>query len=90
MCPPHPLPDDYQYLWPHFSLPEAERTVVDFELPEMVQVTFYTMLLNDAAELGIVSSFLASDLRLTLEGLKWTPFEAWLSRTYRGLREAQL
>ncbi|KAJ8426088.1 LOW QUALITY PROTEIN: hypothetical protein Cgig2_006569 [Carnegiea gigantea] len=44
--------------------------VCDSELPEMVQVTFYTMLLNDAVELGIVSVFMATDLKETLEGLR--------------------
>ncbi|KAJ8440417.1 hypothetical protein Cgig2_017650 [Carnegiea gigantea] len=51
---------------------EAERAVLDFELPEVIQATFYAMLLNDAVELGIVSGFLAVDLKLTLEGLRKT------------------
>ena len=67
---PRPLPDDYQDLYPCFSLLEAERAVLDFELPEMVQATFYAMLLNDAVELGIVSGFLADDLKVTLQGLR--------------------
>ncbi|KAJ8421146.1 LOW QUALITY PROTEIN: hypothetical protein Cgig2_027444 [Carnegiea gigantea] len=46
--PPHPLPEDYQDLCPCFSLPEAEGAALDFELPEMVQATFYAMLSNDA------------------------------------------
>ncbi|KAJ8433878.1 hypothetical protein Cgig2_021261 [Carnegiea gigantea] len=89
-CLPHPLPDDYQDLCPRFSLSEPERAALDFKLPEIVQATFYAMLLNDAVDLGIVSGFLADDLKLSLKGLRWTSFEAWLSRTSRGLREAQL
>ena len=54
----------------------------------MVQATFYAMLLNDVIELGIVSSFLAVGLKLTLEGLRWTSFEAWLIRSSRDLWEA--
>ncbi|KAJ8447870.1 hypothetical protein Cgig2_012005 [Carnegiea gigantea] len=50
---PHPLPEDYFNLCPPFSLPEAERAALDFELPEMVRATFYAMLLNDAVELGV-------------------------------------
>ncbi|KAJ8422873.1 hypothetical protein Cgig2_013746 [Carnegiea gigantea] len=88
--PPCPLPDDYQDLCPRFLLPKAERAVLDFELPEMVQATFYAMLLNDAIELGIVSDFLADNLKSTLERLRWTSFEAWLGRTRGDLREAQL
>ncbi|KAJ8426452.1 hypothetical protein Cgig2_031101 [Carnegiea gigantea] len=89
-CLPCPLLDDYQDLCPRFSLPEAERAALDFELPEMVQATFYAMLLNDAVELGIVSGFLTDDLKSSLEGLRWTSFEAWLSHTSHDLREAQL
>ncbi|KAJ8437079.1 hypothetical protein Cgig2_016433 [Carnegiea gigantea] len=53
--------------------------VLDFELPKMVQGTFYLMLLHDAVELGTMSGFLAVDLKLTLEGLRWISFEAWLT-----------
>ncbi|KAJ8428174.1 hypothetical protein Cgig2_015615 [Carnegiea gigantea] len=59
-------------------------------LRTMKPATFYAVLLNDAVELGIVSGFLASDLQSSLEDLRWTSFEAWLSRTSRDLREAQL
>ncbi|KAJ8444575.1 hypothetical protein Cgig2_013854 [Carnegiea gigantea] len=89
-CSPRPLPDDYQDLCPHFSLPEAERVALDFELPEMVQAIFYAMLLNDAIVLGIVRGFIVDDLKSTLMGLRWTCFEACLSRTSRDLCEAQL
>ncbi|KAJ8422571.1 hypothetical protein Cgig2_006744 [Carnegiea gigantea] len=78
--PPRSLPDDYQDLCSRFTLSDAERAALDFKLPEMIQATFYTMLLNDTIDLGI----------LTLEGLRWTSFEAWLSCTSRNLREAQL
>ncbi|KAJ8449210.1 hypothetical protein Cgig2_021674 [Carnegiea gigantea] len=84
---PRPLPDDYQDLCLRFTLSDAERALPDFELPEMIQATFYTLLLNDAIKLAIVSGFLAIDLKLTLEGLRWTSFEAWLSRTSRDLWE---
>ncbi|KAJ8422898.1 hypothetical protein Cgig2_026419 [Carnegiea gigantea] len=66
---PCPLPDDYWDLCPHFTLSDAKRAVHDFELPEMVQATFYAMLLNDVVELGKVSSLLAVDLKLILESL---------------------
>ncbi|KAJ8451470.1 LOW QUALITY PROTEIN: hypothetical protein Cgig2_017861 [Carnegiea gigantea] len=81
---PRPLPDDYRDLCPGFTLSDAERTTLDFELPEMVQATFYAMLLNNAVELGIVSGTMAVDLKLTLEGLRWACFESWLSHNKCG------
>jgi len=55
--PPRPLPEDFHALYPRFSLFEAEGATVDFELPEMVQVTFYAMLLNEAIEPGWCTVF---------------------------------
>ena len=71
---PRPLPEDYQDLCTHFSLPEAEGAALNFELPEMVQATFYAILLNDATELGVVRGFIADDLKSILVGLRWTFF----------------
>ncbi|KAJ8436377.1 LOW QUALITY PROTEIN: hypothetical protein Cgig2_032198 [Carnegiea gigantea] len=88
--PPRPLPEDYHNLCLHFSLPEAEGAVLDFRLPKMVQATFYAMLSNNAVELGVVSSFIISDRKSNLVGLRWTCFEAWTSRTSHELREARL
>ena len=79
--------DDYRDLCP---LSNPERVALDFELPGMVRATFYTILLNDAAELGIVSGPIAVDLKLTLEGLRWASFTAWLGRNKGGLMVAQL
>ena len=47
------------------------------------------MLLNDAVKLGVVSGPMAIDLKLTLEGLRWSPFKSWLGHSSRGLMEAQ-
>ncbi|KAJ8439414.1 hypothetical protein Cgig2_001754 [Carnegiea gigantea] len=47
----------------------GEEAAHDFELPEMVQATFYAMLINDAIGLGIVSGFIAANLKASLEGL---------------------
>ena len=89
-CPPRPLPEDYHVLCPHFSLPEAEGATADFELPTMVQVTFYAMLLHKAVELGVVHGFMVEGLRLALVGLWWSSFEVWMGRVDHELREAQL
>ncbi|KAJ8425915.1 hypothetical protein Cgig2_033856 [Carnegiea gigantea] len=73
-----------------FSFTEAEGAALDFGLPEMVQATFFAMLLKNAMELGIVSGFITDDLKSTLVGLRWTYFEDWMSRTSYELREAKL
>ncbi|KAJ8452431.1 hypothetical protein Cgig2_000020 [Carnegiea gigantea] len=86
--PPHPLPEDYYVLYPRFLLPEPEGAAADFKLPEMVQATFYAMLLNEAMELGVVHGFMAEGLRSALVGLRWSNFEVWMSRVDHELREA--
>ncbi|KAJ8431710.1 hypothetical protein Cgig2_005217 [Carnegiea gigantea] len=66
---PRPLPEDYYVLCPRFLLPQAEGIAADFELPEMVQATFYVMLLNEAVELGVVRGFVAEGLKSALVAL---------------------
>jgi len=61
--PARPLPEDYHDICPRFSLPEVDGGAADFELPEMVQTTFYVMLLNEAIELGVVCDFMAEGLK---------------------------
>ncbi|KAJ8452514.1 hypothetical protein Cgig2_000103 [Carnegiea gigantea] len=73
--PPRPLPEDYHILCPRFSLPEVEGAAADFELPKMVQATFYAMLLNEAMELGVVHGFMTEGSRSALVGLRWSSFE---------------
>jgi len=84
--PPRPLPEDYHVLCPRFSLHKTEGAAADFELPEMVQVTFYAMLLNEAVELHVVHDFMAKGLRLALVGLRWSSFEVWMSLVDHELR----
>lgn len=52
--PPLPLPDDHQALCPDFKLAEAEEATRYFRLPELPQVIFYVMLLNEVARLGML------------------------------------
>ncbi|KAJ8431066.1 hypothetical protein Cgig2_017062 [Carnegiea gigantea] len=73
-----------------FLLPEAEGATTNFELPEMVQVTFYAMLLNEAVKLGVASGFMAQGLKSALVGLRWLSFEVWMGYVDHKLREAQL
>ncbi|KAJ8428568.1 hypothetical protein Cgig2_000432 [Carnegiea gigantea] len=88
--PPPPLSKDYRDLCPRFTLSDAEKAARDFELPKMIQATFYAMLLNDTIELGLVDTFMAVNLRATLEGSQWTSFKSWLNVDRRDLLEAQL
>ncbi|KAJ8421186.1 hypothetical protein Cgig2_011314 [Carnegiea gigantea] len=73
--PPHPLPEDFQVLCPHFSLSDAEGVAADFELPEIVQATFYAMLLNEAVDLGVAHNFTTESVKSSLIGLRWSTFE---------------
>ncbi|KAJ8431186.1 hypothetical protein Cgig2_010218 [Carnegiea gigantea] len=77
--PPRPLSEDYHVLFPRSSLPKVEGAAADFELPEMMQATFYAMLLNEAIELGVIHGFMAEGLRSAL-----------MSRVNQEMREAQL
>ena len=58
-----PPPEDFLTLCLRFLLSEAEGAVAEFELPEIEQVTFYAMLLNEAVELGVAHKFTAEGLK---------------------------
>jgi len=88
--PPCPLPEDFHALCPRFSLSETEVAAADFELPELVHVTFYAMLLNEAVELGVVYNFTAESMKSSLIGLRWSTFEVWMDCVDHVLRAAQL
>ncbi|KAJ8435161.1 hypothetical protein Cgig2_007782 [Carnegiea gigantea] len=88
--PPPLLLEDFQDLYPSFTLPDAEEAACDFNILEIVQATFYMMEVNDVVELSTVSKDVAGDLRSTLKGLQWTSFESWLSVNKCALLEAQL
>ncbi|KAJ8433463.1 hypothetical protein Cgig2_014504 [Carnegiea gigantea] len=76
--PPRPLPEDFNVLCPCFSLAEAEATAAELELPEIVQATFYAMLLNEMLELSIVHEYTAERMKSSLVGLRWSTFEVWI------------
>ncbi|KAJ8433501.1 LOW QUALITY PROTEIN: hypothetical protein Cgig2_018035 [Carnegiea gigantea] len=88
--PPRPLPEDYRDLCLGFTLPDAEETACDFNIPEIVQATFYAILVNDAVELFVLSREMVGDLKSTLKGLRWTTFESWMSVNKPALLEEQL
>ena len=87
--PPRPLPEDFSGLCPGFSLSEAEIAAVELGLPEMVQATFYAMLLNDAVELGAAHEFTGDEMKFVLMDLRWSSFEKWMDCMDDTLRAAQ-
>ncbi|KAJ8452005.1 LOW QUALITY PROTEIN: hypothetical protein Cgig2_016586 [Carnegiea gigantea] len=87
---PRPLLEDFHILCPRFLLSEAKGAVADFELPEIVQATFYAMLLNEAVELGVAHDFMAESMKSSLIGLRWSSFEVWMDCVDHALRGTQL
>ncbi|KAJ8448736.1 hypothetical protein Cgig2_011357 [Carnegiea gigantea] len=73
-----PFPEDFHVLCPRFSLVEAEGTAAEFEIPEIVQATFYAMLLSEAVELGVAHEYTAENMKSSLVGLRWSTFEVWM------------
>ncbi|KAJ8444450.1 hypothetical protein Cgig2_005972 [Carnegiea gigantea] len=88
--PPRPLPEDFHVLCPCFSLDEAEGAAAEFELPKIVQATFYAMLLNEAVKLGVAHEYMADSMKSSLVGLRWPTFEVWMDCMDCVVREAQL
>ncbi|KAJ8429562.1 LOW QUALITY PROTEIN: hypothetical protein Cgig2_010275 [Carnegiea gigantea] len=86
---PCPLPEDFNGLCPCFSLAEARAAAAELELPEIVQATFYTMLLNEMLELGVVHEYMAGRMRSLLVDLRWSTFEVWMRIMDEVIREVQ-
>jgi len=61
---PRPLSSDYLGLCPCFDLGVATKYARDSNTLEMVQIIFYAMVIDDAAELGL-------SCRLTLDCVMW-------------------
>ncbi|KAJ8421918.1 hypothetical protein Cgig2_021607 [Carnegiea gigantea] len=74
--PPRPLLKDYRDLCLGLTLSDAEEVACDFDIPEIVQATFYVMVVNEAMELFVVSKDMAGALKSTLKGLRWIAFES--------------
>ncbi|KAJ8420506.1 hypothetical protein Cgig2_015270 [Carnegiea gigantea] len=84
------LEEHFHAFCPCFLLSEAEGAAADFELPEIVQATFYAMLLNEAVELGVVYDFTVESMKPSLIGLRWLTFKVWMGCVDHVLRAAQL
>ncbi|KAJ8444585.1 hypothetical protein Cgig2_013864 [Carnegiea gigantea] len=83
--PPRPLLEDFQALCSCFLLFKAEGTVAGFELPEIVQATFYTMLLNEAVEMGVAHDFTTESMKSSLIAqLQWPANEVEVRGSLNG------
>jgi len=51
---PVALPDDFQALCLSYGFAVADEATRRFELPELPEVIFYAMLLNEAERLGVL------------------------------------
>ena len=87
--PPRPLPEDFSGLCLGFSLSKAEIAATELGLPEMVQATFYAMLLNDVVELGAAHEFTGHEMKSVLMDLRWSSFKKWIYCMDDILRAAQ-
>ncbi|KAJ8426919.1 hypothetical protein Cgig2_010437 [Carnegiea gigantea] len=75
--PPLPLPSDYEDLCLDFDLASVEEATRNFRLPEMPQVMFLAMLLNDVVMLGILRGWLIDVMESAFKELRWSIFQAW-------------
>ncbi|KAJ8429347.1 hypothetical protein Cgig2_008794 [Carnegiea gigantea] len=87
---PRPLPEDFNVLCSCFSLVEAEAAAAESGMPEIIQATFYAMLLNEMLELGAIHEYTAEKMGSLLEGLRWSDFEVWMCIMDDVIRGAQL
>ncbi|KAJ8439962.1 hypothetical protein Cgig2_013589 [Carnegiea gigantea] len=80
MWPPSPLPEDYDDLCPNFDPYEVEKITWEAQIPELMQATFYAMVLGVAFDCGVVSRAETMLLRLCWRACvggtlvtRWTP-----------------
>ncbi|KAJ8442696.1 LOW QUALITY PROTEIN: hypothetical protein Cgig2_001789 [Carnegiea gigantea] len=69
--PSSPLPRDFQALCPSYELAVVEEAAERFELPELHQVIFYAMLLNEADRLGVLHGRALRTLESNRALLEW-------------------
>ena len=87
---PNPLPEEYHGLSPGFKLAVVTRYAHDSNIPEMVQVIFYAMVLNDTAELEISCKIDMNCIMSVLHHLDWTIIDTWFWGLQLRLRRAQV
>ncbi|KAJ8436130.1 hypothetical protein Cgig2_001157 [Carnegiea gigantea] len=83
------LPYDYEELCPSFDLVMAEEYAQDYEAPELPQVVFMVMLLNDAVKLAVLRGWMIVVMESALKELRWNAFQAWTGRNRGRIMEAR-
>ncbi|KAJ8425979.1 hypothetical protein Cgig2_029026 [Carnegiea gigantea] len=76
--PPLPLPTNYKDLCLDFNLAAAKEAAWDFRLPEISQVVFFAMLLNDAVELDTLHGWMTEIMESALKELQFSTFKEWV------------
>ena len=69
------LPADYHGLCPGFDLDVATQYAQDSNIPEMMQVIFYAIVVNDIVELGVTCRLTANCMMWVIQQLNWAPIE---------------
>jgi len=66
---------DFHVICPSFDRRDAEDVAQRLEVPKIMQVTFYAMVMNDALELGILHDAVARILKIVVVDPNWFSFE---------------
>ncbi|KAJ8438780.1 hypothetical protein Cgig2_009898 [Carnegiea gigantea] len=75
----------------NFRLKEPRSEFADAtHISKMVQINFYAMVINDAAELRLVNRETRGSLMLDLQELRWDIIEAWLLSIGERLKDTQV
>ena len=85
----NPFPEDHHSFLPSFDLGVAMQYAYNSNILEMMHAIFYTMVLNDDAELGLGSRLSMDSMMSVLQKLDWAPIESWLGNIKNRLRRAQ-
>ena len=71
MFPPRLLSSDCEELFSNFVLTVAGEYTQDYEVPELPQVVFLAMLLNDVVKLSVLRGWMIRVMESTLKELRW-------------------
>ena len=74
VCPPRPLPYDYEELCPGFVLAATEEYARDYDAPELPYVVFLATFLNNSVKLGVLRGWMIGAMESTLKELRWSTF----------------
>ena len=89
MFAPGPLPCDCEELCPDFNLAMEKEYAQIYELPELPQVVFRAMLLNDTMKLSVLSGRIIVVMESVLMELQWNAFQVWTGRNSSRTMEAR-